>query len=509
MTDAGGYVTEIAYTHGFHAQMAPGPVPLALALRGVEPPDFSRPFTWCELGFGQGVNLALLAACHPQGRFYGNDILPAHVETARSLAAAAGAANLHVTADSFASYLEAPLPPMDVIALHGVWSWVGAENRGLVVEFIRRRLKPGGVVYVSYNALPGWSHHLPLRHLMKAHVDQDAGPLAEQIGRALDFAGRVAAAGGGYFAATPTALDRLGDLKGRPAGYLAHEYFNRHWDPQHFSEAAGELARAGLAFAAPALPSDHLDHRALPPERHALLREVGDPLLRETVRDFLTNQPFRRDLFTKAEEMNASGLPPVRAQRQAPAPALFDIPFAALAPAHRVPGMARLPQGEFALDRDLCLRLMESLAEAPRSAASLAPSTGRSAEEVAEALVALAALNLAAPAVGTPHSTATASAFNAHVLELARGGDTISALAAPVLGSGVETERVERLFLLALRQESDPVAFAWSVLSGRGERLVRDGRLLSSAADNLEELGDRWHRFGRERLPVLQALGAA
>jgi hypothetical protein len=32
----------------------------------------------------------------------------------------------------------------DYIALHGVWSWVSPENRGHIVRFAARYLKPGG-----------------------------------------------------------------------------------------------------------------------------------------------------------------------------------------------------------------------------------------------------------------------------------------------------------------------------------------------------------------------------
>lgn len=509
MTDAGGYVTEIAYTHGFHAQMAPGPMALALAARGIAPPDFSRPFTWCELGFGQGVNLALLAACFPQGRFFGNDILPAHVDGASSLAAAAGAANLSVSRDGFADYLHADLPPMDVIALHGVWSWVGAANRANVVEFIRRHLKPGGIVYVSYNALPGWSHHLPLRHLMKAHLDGDGGALADRIGRAVTFAGRVAGLGGGYFAATPSALARLEDLGERPAGYLAHEYFNRHWDPQHFSEVAGELAAAGLSFAAPALPSDHLDAHALPVPAREMLVGIADPLLRETVRDFLTNQPFRRDLFIRVDDGTGGGGTPVVAGATGPHPALHRLPFAATGLSARVPGLARLPQGEMAVDRGLCVDLLDRLADGPAPAHALAVAAGQEVGRVAEALLSLTALGLAAPALGDAAGVATAAAFTHRVLELSAEGDTVAVLASPVLGSGVETDRVERLFLLARHQGAPPVEFAWQVLDRRGERLLRDGRLITGPAENRAELADRWRRFGRDRLPILRALGAA
>ena len=49
------------------------------------------------------------------------------------------------------------LPDFDFIGLHGIWSWVSDKNRQVIVDFIRRKLKVGGVVYVSYNTQPGWA----------------------------------------------------------------------------------------------------------------------------------------------------------------------------------------------------------------------------------------------------------------------------------------------------------------------------------------------------------------
>jgi hypothetical protein len=47
--------------------------------------------------------------------------------------------------------------------LHGIWSWVSEDNRQIILDFIDRKLKPGGVLYLSYNTQPGWSAFMPLR----------------------------------------------------------------------------------------------------------------------------------------------------------------------------------------------------------------------------------------------------------------------------------------------------------------------------------------------------------
>ena len=58
------------------------------------------------------------------------------------------------------------LPQFDIIALHGIWSWINDASRAAIVDIALRKLKPGGALYISYNVTPGWSPGIPLRILM-------------------------------------------------------------------------------------------------------------------------------------------------------------------------------------------------------------------------------------------------------------------------------------------------------------------------------------------------------
>src|SRR5437773_4671116 len=120
-------------------------------------------FAWCDLGCGQGVTAAILAATHPSGAFHGIDAMPVHIDHARRLAAAAAVANLELHAVDFAAAIDLDLPQFDYIVAHGVYTWIGPETQCAVRRFIDRRLKPGGLVYLSYNAMPGWARDLPFQ----------------------------------------------------------------------------------------------------------------------------------------------------------------------------------------------------------------------------------------------------------------------------------------------------------------------------------------------------------
>src|SRR5215211_1762124 len=163
-----GYVVDVTYTHGFYRELAPSYLGFAALVQGFAAPGLGdEPLTYCELGCGQGGSTNLLASANPHVEFHANDFNPAHIAGARDLARAARLSNVHFYDLSFAEFAEnRQLPMFDIIGLHGVYSWISEENRQHIVRFIRERLKPGGVLYISYNAMPGWAPLMPLRHVM-------------------------------------------------------------------------------------------------------------------------------------------------------------------------------------------------------------------------------------------------------------------------------------------------------------------------------------------------------
>jgi hypothetical protein len=54
-----GYVTDITYTHGYYAELNIQRARLALIQAGYAAPEITNA---CELGFGQGVSIAMHAA---------------------------------------------------------------------------------------------------------------------------------------------------------------------------------------------------------------------------------------------------------------------------------------------------------------------------------------------------------------------------------------------------------------------------------------------------------------
>jgi len=161
-----GYVTDLDYTYGYYGELNPIRIKMAFLNAGIKYPTIG---TACELGFGQGVSANIHAAASTI-TWHGNDFNPAQAGFAQELSNASGSSS-KFEAESFDEFCNRPgLPDYDFIALHGIWSWVSDYNRNLIVDFVRRKLKVGGVLYISYNTLPGWSAFAPLRNLLTKHA---------------------------------------------------------------------------------------------------------------------------------------------------------------------------------------------------------------------------------------------------------------------------------------------------------------------------------------------------
>jgi len=509
-----GYVTEVEYPHGYYRELSPSSIALAALGAGVSCAIGERPLRYLELGCGQGLSLNVhAAAC--EGEFWGTDFNPAHARNGQMLAAASGA-NARVFDASFEELLDQPeLPEFDVIALHGTWSWVSEEIRAHIVEIARRHLAVGGVLYVSYNCLPGWAVDMPLRQLIASHA-QAAGTgkgLPARIEDALAFAQSIADTGTGYFRAHPSGVEWLKRVATQGRNYLAHEYFNQNWTPMYFSDVAAAFSQAKLSFAGTATLIDPVQRDALPEPVRRQLTQIADPLMRETALDFLTNQRFRRDLFVKG---------PLRISPSGRTERMLDTRFVLCTMPKDIPMKLNIPGGEMTLQEAVYKPVIEAFAEK-----DLAPRTLREAMQdprfkpisMAQRIQAIQVLAGAGylHTAQSPEATAKVAkrckALNTHLLARARYSDQVETLASPVTGTGIPVTRIQQLFLhsqqLGGKKTSDWTRFAWDALTAQGQRIVKDGKTVETPEDNMKEIQLQADAFQTSRMPLLKALGIA
>lgn len=500
-----GYVTSIDYTSGFYPGLSPLSQNFSLLIRGIAPVELTDGFSYCELGCGHGFSTTLLAAANPIGSFWGVDFNPAHVSSAERLAAAARVENVTFLEQSFAEALTASMPRLDFIALHGVWSWIGGENRRAIIDFINAKLKPGGAVYISYNALPGWAAHAPLRQLLVERLRGKTDITPEAVNEAVGFATRVRETGAAYFAANPHSAQRLEAIATSSRNYVAHEYFNRHWSPSYHADIAADLSAAKLVFGAPSESAEHFDQRLLKPAAQELLKELADSSARETVIDYYMNRQFRRDVFVRgARELSARE----REER------LLATPFVMIAPQPTYPFKLRFPLGEVTLEQSPYEAILNALAEQPLTLGQLLSKTdvGRlGTQAVFQAVILSVVARLIAPTLdpeGEAERRKSTAPFNEAVLSQLVGDRQEQTLASPVLGTGIPVPHIHQVFLATKAIDARlPIDTVVTAITARHQQLRKKGKPVTSPEDTRSELQEALTEFRQSRFPIYQRLG--
>ena len=347
-----GYVTEVLYTEHFFRELSPAWLNYVATINGCQPRPLDPGFTYMELGCGLGQTVTLLAGAHPQGRFFGVDFNPAHVDWARRYAASGGIGNVEFLERSFLDLSAQEVPECDFIVLHGVYAWVSDEVRAGIQRIIRERLKPGGLVYNSYNCLPGWAADSPLQKLILETSKHLSGDATQRTQAALKSVEELVGAKFGYFAATPTAGKMAAKMSERNANYLAHEFLNEHWTPFYSSDVADEMANAKLNFVGSAtLAENHLELLG-GDDLQAKVKAQPTQRLRQLFQDLAQNQRFRRDVFVRGHaQLNRAGI--VRNMENQVFGALRDL--------KNVNNVAKVARGEVKFDEKAFPALKELL----------------------------------------------------------------------------------------------------------------------------------------------------
>jgi SAM-dependent methyltransferase len=507
---ASGYVSDIEYTHGFHRELSPSFLRYVCLTQGVRPPSLASGANYCDLGCGQGISATIVAATHPHIKVWGLDFNPTHIANARRLAQEGGLSNATFLDCSFEQALEKPagtFPEFDYIVLHGVYSWVSDANRRMVVKFIDRHLKPGGLVYVSYNSLPGWSAIAPLQRLMREHANRRPGRSDAQAKAALEFIRQLAAAKAHYFTHNAAVTTHLEQRAADNPLYLAHEYLNEHWSPMYHADVARDLDAARLTFVASAGLIENNDRLSLPPAIAAMCKESRDPEWRETLRDYARDQRFRRDIFLRGP----SPMKPVEHSE-----ALTCVRVTLMGDRAHATHAFDTPNGKMKFSDDLYVPILDALGERPHSIGELAalPALqGKPGPSVVEAVNVLINFGQVHPLLEGERSGETGGGqrLNKAISARIRHGDILGHIAVPAAGTGVQASYVDLVAILALAEGMKPdpkevARFGWSLMQRTGQRMVRDRTRLETPEDNIAELEAHLQRIYARQLKVWKML---
>ncbi len=510
MTWSHGYFTDLTYSHGYYREMSPLMLRLACMSAEIHPEIPENP-TYLELGFGQGVSINIHAAAS-QGEYWGTDFNPGQAVAARRMGAACGTDILLFDSSFEELAARGDLPDFDIIALHGIWSWISESNRNVIVDIVRRKLRPGGVAYISYNCLPGWAPVIPIRDLLMLHSEYGLGQAQDPRGAiegAISFTKEIIGAGRILSNENPYAAHQAKRLETSGRNYVAHEYMNADWHLVNFSGMMKSLEEAKLSFVGSSRFLDRFDGLNLTDDGRKLIGNIGNPILKETIRDYLRNARFRCDVFIKG---------PSRIQGRESRDAWYRQKFVLLKCRDEVPEKIPFAMGEVDLPQKLYAPLADALAEGdyiPKSLDDILRRPGLNGfkpPEVIEGLLVLVGANVASPAQGV---TATVGdrcrALNQYVRERALVSTDINFMASPVTGGGILVPHVNQMFMNAEAEgktTAEQLAlFLWDFLDGIGERLNKDGKRLEAKEDNVAELTKAADRYLAHERSLLCALG--
>lgn len=371
-------------------------------------------------------------------------------------------------------------------------------------------LKPGGLLYLGYNALPGWAAVEPLRRLM---LDTSAGVEGGSEARArhgLAFAKTLCDGHAGYFVSNPSAKEILATMLKMGVPYTAHEFFHAHWHPMYFADVAAEAAEHDLRFVGQ-IPL-HLNYRDLtiPAPLQEAFRSVSDRRAWEHLKDFATNESFRRDVYVKGAVGRAENTSRTY---------LDGTPFGTLVPADRVKRDVPLASRSLRFTGPLFDAVIARIARRSWTASDLAREPSLAAfdsDAIRQAVLHLLMGGDVVPvALGSTECLATgsryrvASAFNRAILSQPLSNRAAVVLASPVAGTGVRLSMIQAVMLRALSEGRPDERTAWiRLFVDRSPLRAWDhGSPLDTKEDVTRLIGQRLESFCTTWLPKLVELG--
>ena len=351
-----------------------------------------------------------------------------------------------------------------------------------------------------------------MSHLFRLHASlagNQASPVTKRVEDAFEFAQKLEGVGALYFRANPVLKSRLEQLGRLDKSYLAHEYLNEHWHPMHFDQMAGELEPAKLTFGTSASLLEHVDALNLTEPSRAVLAGLSNWVLRESVRDYLMNQQFRRDIWVRGARQMATD------ERNV---ALRSLRFVLTryVSSSDVPE-ARGALGAAKLDEKTYRPIIDVLAGAAKPIAfaeieGKLSAKGISSSQLLQSLVILTGSGYAANAqdeATVQAVTKRCTALNKQLCRQSTGGAVY--LASPVLGAGVAASSMPALFIAScLAGRTKPEEWAGDLsrgLAARGQHLVKDGKALTTAEEIQREALARAKEFGQVSHPLYRRLG--
>jgi hypothetical protein len=234
------------------------------------------------------------------------DHSPVQVAEAAATATQAGLANARFIEADVGTLTDSDmdrLPPLDVVMLHGVWTWVSDAVRQGILRLLSRRLAPGALVYVGYNALPAAAGDFALQALLRQWAGQATGAggsvaAAEQaMAQLRQQADRLRLRS--RLPQTPMLQRLLSDPPTLEPAFVAHEFLTAHWRPVFHGDLCEALSVAKLSFVGSSNLFEALPSLYMEPATLKGASALPGPSGAELLKDLCLPRSFRADVFMR------------------------------------------------------------------------------------------------------------------------------------------------------------------------------------------------------------------
>ena len=496
----GGYVTDVAYMTGFYSLQSPAVLSLACLLNSVPTidPAADEPLSYLELGCGMGYTAMVLAACNPAWQVTAVDFNPGHINMARHLACDAGLANIRFLEADLATLAEDPLareiPEADVVSFHGLWSWVSPGVRRGIVRLLGAKVRPGGIVHASYNALPAWETAIGLQKVVREAGRRVAARSDRQAQAGLQFAQSLLAAEAVQLKQYPFATSMLQGLVNASAPYLAHEFMNEDWNPCFHADVVADFAEAKLDWVGSAVLPENFNQLTLTDAQRALADQYDDPVMVELIKDMCLNRSLRQAVFVRGARRVSN------AERNA---ALGQVTLALTCVPEQVEYEVIVQAGQATLKPAFYRPIVAALHEGPRTVRDLInlPDVVGRRDNPAELIGMLVGTDQAMPVTPRPAAQPDPSArFNRTMVRRLVRPETVTArlgLASTRFGAALKASALEMLVFAKLDAKPHEVDLdAWGAEATAGREGIDMDKLRETLGGILERRAPVWRQLG-------------
>lgn len=290
---------EVEYPGYSFPDTHPDRMAVMAALHGIaaHPPAQCRVL---EIGCSEGANLIPMAAAMPQAAFAGFDLAAFPISRGQERIRALGLRNIRLFQ---ADLCEATgLAEYDYIIAHGLYTWVPQPVRDRLLAQCREHLAPNGVVFVSYNALPGSRIRDLTRDALRWGA-KDGGTAAEQVGKGLELLTLLCGARPEGDAYRRLLEEQLSKLRKRRPEIIFHDELAPAYEPVSVWDFVSHARRHGLEFLSEAVlpvPNDP----GMQAELMQAIKEIAgeDRVAQEQILDFARMRLYRETLLVRTQQ---------------------------------------------------------------------------------------------------------------------------------------------------------------------------------------------------------------